>query len=280
MIDRPVLRYHGGKFRIARWIISHFPPHRFYVEPYAGAASVLMAKPRAPAEVLNEIDDRIVNVFRVLRDPVSAAALKRRLELTPFSRKEFNAAYGKPTDDVDAAAKTITLSFMGQGSDAVTRGYRTGFRCATRNRDNTAIPAHEWADWPSQIPAFVERLKGVALESVDALALMHRFRAQTTTLFYVDPPYPHSTRSAARSRHGYKYEMTDDDHRELAKTLRGLAGMVILSGYACDLYDRDLFPDWSARSIEARADRGRKRTEVIWLNPQCLKAQSQVRLFG
>jgi DNA adenine methylase len=280
VIKRPVLRYHGGKFRIAEWVISHFPPHLCYVEPYAGAASVLMRKPRAAAEVLNERDDRIVNVFRILRDPVKAADLKRRLELTPFSRVEFNAAYAPPVDEVDAAMKTITLSFMGQGSDAVTRGYRTGFRCALRNRDNAAIPSHEWADWPTQIPAFVKRLQGVAIENTDALAVIRRLDRSPSTLFYVDPPYPFITRSAARSRHGYKHEMTDDEHRVLAETLRGLEGMVVLSGYACDLYDLELYADWDRHEIESRADRGLARTEVLWLNAACAAGKRQGRLIA
>jgi DNA adenine methylase len=280
VIDRPVLRYHGGKFRIAEWVISHFPPHLCYVEPYAGAASVLMRKPRAPAEVLNERDDRIVNVFRVLRDPVKSAELKRRLDLTPFSRAEFNAAYAPAVDDIDAAFKTVALSFMGQGSDAVTRGYRTGFRCALRNRDNAAIPSHEWAGWPAQIPAFCERLQGVAIENVNALKVIERLDRSPSTLFYVDPPYPFITRSAARSRHGYKHEMTDDEHRELASALRKLAGMVVLSGYPCGLYDRELYPDWDRHEIHSRADRGQKRSEVLWLNAAAAAGKRQGRLIA
>ena len=91
---RPVLRYHGGKWRLAPWIISHFPPHRVYVEPFGGAASVLLRKPRSYAEVYNDRWADVVNVFRVLREPVRARALKRLIALTPFARDEF-----APIDD-------------------------------------------------------------------------------------------------------------------------------------------------------------------------------------
>lgn len=93
---RPVLRYHGGKWKLAPWVIQHFPPHQVYVEPFGGAASVLMQKPRVEAEIYNDLDDDVVNIFRILRDPAMAAELRRRLELTPFARTELRDSYAPP----------------------------------------------------------------------------------------------------------------------------------------------------------------------------------------
>jgi len=279
VIDRPVLRYHGGKFRLAEWILGFLPPHQCYVEPFAGAASVLMRKPRSPAECINDLDERVVNVFRVLRDRAQASELRRRLELMPFSRVEFNEAYAEAADEIDSAVKTIALAFMGQGSDAITKGFRTGFRCALRNRDNRGLPSHEWADWPTQIPEFVERLQGVAIECCGARDIIPRLDSPET-LFYVDPPYPLSTRSGSSSKHGYKFEMTDEQHRDLARLLKDCEGMVVLSGYPCALYDDELYAGWTRHECGAWADRGAQRVEVVWLNEACAEAQRQQRLIA
>src|SRR4051812_40842375 len=84
-----LLRYPGGKARLARWVLAHLAPHAIYVEPYAGGASVLLNKICAQHEVLNDIDDEIVNLLRVMRDPRQSAELVRLLKLTPDSRTEF-----------------------------------------------------------------------------------------------------------------------------------------------------------------------------------------------
>lgn len=73
MINRPIMRYPGGKYTLAKWVISHFPVHETYVELFGGAASVLMRKQRSIGEVYNDLDGDVVNVFRVLRDRKQAA---------------------------------------------------------------------------------------------------------------------------------------------------------------------------------------------------------------
>jgi len=115
-VSRPVLCWHGGKFRLAPWVIAHLPPHRIYVEPFGGAASVLLRKPRAYAEVYNDLDGDVVNLFRVLRDAQAGARLIAQLQLTPFAREEFLAAYEPADDPVERARRLVARSFMAFGT--------------------------------------------------------------------------------------------------------------------------------------------------------------------
>lgn len=88
-VARPVLRYHGGKWKLAPWVISQMPRHSVYVEPFGGGASVLLRKEPLGAECYNDLDGQVVNVFRCLQDPESAEEIRRRISLTPFARQEF-----------------------------------------------------------------------------------------------------------------------------------------------------------------------------------------------
>lgn len=271
---RPVLRYHGGKWKLAPWIISHFPPHRVYVEPFGGAASVLMRKPRSYAEVYNDQWESVVNVFRVLRDPTLAARLAEQLRLTPYARDEFFEAYRHTPDPVERARRSVLRSLAGFGSASTNGEYATGFR-ANSHRSGTT-PAHDWANYPKHVSSFVERLRGVCIENRPARDVVAQ-HDRPGTLFYVDPPYPHVTRNMARGNAAYAHEMSDEDHRALAEQLHGVAGMVVLSGYACPLYDAELYPGWSRVERETHADGARDRTEVLWFNPACWVALSASR---
>jgi DNA adenine methylase len=278
-VSRPIVRYHGGKWKIAPWIIENMPPHRVYVEPFGGGGSVLLRKPRLAAEVYNDLDGRVVQVFRVLRDPEKAARVRHRLSLTPFARAEFDSCYEPPVDEVDEVCKTIMLSLMGYGSDSITRKYRTGFR--SKLSDERATPAASWLNYYESIDAFVERLRGVVIEQCDAAEVMLRTDTPQT-LFFVDPPYLISTRTAMmngrESTHGYKHEMTDDDHRALAVTLRELQGMVMLCGYPSALYE-ELFGDWQRIERKSMADGAKARTECLWFNPAAWYRRPQMELM-
>ena len=226
------MRYYGGKWRIAPWIVSHFPPHRIYVEAFGGGASVLLQKEPAYGEVYNDLDGEVVNVFRVIRK--NSKRFKRIIDAMPFAREEMEISYRRVKDPVERARRTIIRSFMGYGSDSVTRECRTGFR-SNSNRSGTT-PAHDWASWPKQIQAFHLRLKGVVVENRDACEVMASQDSEET-LHYLDPPYIHDTRSTLQTKHGYRFEMSDSDHGRLRDFVRTLKGMVLISGYEHKIYN-------------------------------------------
>lgn len=275
---RPALRWHGGKWRLAPWIVQHFPAHRLYTEAFGGAASVLLRKPRSYAEVYNDLDDDVVNLFRVLRSE-RAPELLAALRTTPFSRAEFELAYEVAADPVEEARRLVVRSFMGFGSDGFNREVTTGFR-ANAHRSGTT-PAQDWANLPDALTFTVERLRGVVIEHRQAVEVFAQHDA-ADTLHYVDPPYLHETRSqknrgGGRGRGGcYRHEMTDADHARLLDALCGLAGMVVLSGYPAPSYDAAL-AGWTRVERAAHADGARARTEVLWINP---RAAARLTAFG
>lgn len=265
---RPAVRYHGGKWKLAPWIIGHFPPHRVYVEPFGGGASVLLRKPRSYAEVYNDLDGEIVNLFRVLRD--QGEELTKLVSLTPFARDEFSLSYEKAGDPLEQARRTVVRSFMGYGSGAAT-GKGTGFRCNSTRSGTT--PAHDWMNYPKAMSALVARLAGVVIENTDAARVMLQADTQST-LHYVDPPYLASTRDTGSD---YRFEMTEEDHCALADCLKSLKGMVVLSGYPSSLY-QELYGSWLMVSRDAHADGAEPRTECLWMNDAAAKHQ-QGHLF-
>lgn len=258
---RPIVRYHGGKWLLAPWVIDQFPGHRTYVEPFGGAASVLLRKPRSHAEIYNEKDGEMVNLFRVARD--HGEELRDRLELTPYAREEFKASYVATLDPIEQARRTVVRSFMGFGSAAAC-GAQTGFRSQSHGSGGT--PATDWANYTAALKAIIARLRGVVIENRDAIECMLAHDSETT-LHYVDPPYVMDTRKM-RNPHckkGYRFELTNEDHARLAKTLNELAGAVIVSGYPSELYDVDFFAGWHRIEREHLADGARARTEVLWM---------------
>lgn len=272
---RPILRWHGGKWLLAPWIISHFGLHRVYVEPFGGAWSVGFQKPRAKAEIWNDLDGELVNLFLVLRDPRMAEQLTAGLRLTPFARDEFFAAYRPTRNRVERARRLIVRSFMGHGSDGASGQYRTGFR-ANSNRSGST-PAVDWINLPDSIDMAVTRIKGVVIESRPAIDVMRSHDGQET-LHYVDPPYLHETRSRANRRTDnggvYRHELTSPQHLELLAFLRTLRGMVVLSGYPSEVYDQTL-PGWLRVERPALAAGALARTEVLWLNAAAAAAMPQ-----
>lgn len=258
VIRRPALRYHGGKWRLAPWIISviHATPHSIYVEPFGGGASVLLRRRPAETEIYNDLDGAVVNFFRVLRQQPDQ--LIRAIWLTPYSRREFRMAHEDEEEDsdIERARRFYIRAWQGRGRPSLS--WTSDWRYASATRKNIQ------SDWnPNHLWAIARRLRTVYIEEGDAIDIIRRYDSPEA-LHYVDPPYVRATRG--RRGAAYQKEYTDQDQKNLAHELRACAGHVVLSGYRSDLYDA-LYSDWQRLERATRADGGKSTLECLWLSP-------------
>lgn len=266
-IQRPALRYRGGKWRIASWIIRHLPVHECYVEPFMGACSVLLQKPPSAFEVVNDLDGYVVAFFRCLRD--RRADLEESIWLTPCSRQELRLAYEPAEDELEKARKLYMRCAIGRGSANRKSGWR--FQKA-------------WNGWGKDYPRLMkhldhfgpiaDRLMTVQIEQDDALATIRRFDGPRT-VFYVDPPYMAEFR--ARSRDLYSTELNDEDHLRLAEVLHSIVGMALVSGYASPLYEK-IYAGWRQVKKIAYGERQKQVTECLWISPAAEQALSNSQI--
>lgn len=272
-LNHPLIRYHGSKFRLADFIMSHFPSHTTYVEPFGGGGALLLSKQPSEIEVYNDLDRDVVNLFQVLRDPQKSLELARQIDLTPYSRDEFFEAYEDSVDPIEKARRLIVRAQFGFGSAGATKG-KTGFRMlGGRLQGDSELKL--WSQYPDRLAHAANRLKNVLIENTDALNVIRLYDG-TDTLFFVDPPYVLSTR--CKNVSAYRHEMSDQQHIELLELLTKVEGKVILSGYSSPLYDTAL-SSWNkvTRNTQASGNRGGvQRTECLWINP----AAGHHDLFG
>ena len=257
---RAIIKYPGAKWRLAEWIIGHFPKHRSYLEPFFGSGTVLFRKSRSPIETVNDLDDDVVNLFDwIKRDP---ERLARVIALTPYARTEYERAYAAKDTETDSFQRAVYFyirMMMGHGFRMT--GEKVGWKNDVQGRE-AAYAARQWGGSPETIIKAAERLLGVQIENKPAIELIRRFN-YPNVLIYADPPYVLSTRYGNRKQ--YRHEMTDDDHAELLEALKAHTGPVIVSGYETDLYN-DTLRGWHKESKAARTQTTAERVETIWMN--------------
>lgn len=255
---KSILRYPGSKWRIAKWIISHFPKHKSYLEPFFGSGAVLFNKLAGDIETINDLNGDIVNLFRVIRQ--NPEALARAVYFTPHSREEYERAWNdSPEKDVEKARIFIIKSLQSHGFRSC---QKSGWKSDIAGRERAYATRH-WNELPDIIQEAAERLKQVQIEQMDAIELIKRFN-HPEVLIYADPPYLLSTRTGKQ----YDFEMiSEQEHCRLLEALMDHKGYVVLSGYDSPLYNEYL-KGWSKAEIQSNAEKGLYRVETIWMNYQ------------
>lgn len=253
---KAIIKYPGSKWKLAKQIISFFPEHHSYLEPFCGSMAVLFNKGRSNIETVNDRDNDVVNFFSWVRnDPEKLA---REIYLTPYARQVYdNAFQERPRDSLKQAVNFCIRLNMGHGYK--TNGIKVGWKNDIQGRENS-YALNDWNSFPERIIEAAERLKQVQIENMPAEQLIPRYN-YSNVLIYADPPYLLDTRNGEQ----YRCEMSYDDHVQLLELLLNHKGPVVLSGYENDLYDQKL-KDWYREEYLAYTQGSSPRKEVLWMN--------------
>lgn len=253
---KAVFKYPGSKWGITDWIISHFPDHHSYLEPYFGSGAILFNKSRSDIETVNDLDDNVTNLFSwIQRDP---ERLAHAIYWTPFARTAYEEAITTPPKDSLQKAVYFFVK-LSQGHGYRTSERRVGWKNDIQGREK-AYAARDWAQAPERIIQAAERLRGVQIENKPAIELIPRYN-YSNVLIYADPPYVLSTRHGKQ----YRMEMDDRQQEDMLDVLLAHKGPVLLSGYDNDLYN-DRLRGWYREETASQNMSTAKTQEILWMN--------------
>lgn len=275
MIKCP-LSYYGSKNRLSGWIIGHFPEHHTFVDVFGGSGTITLRKDVAPVEVYNDLDEGLVNFYRVLQDCNKFEQFHRRVSLTLYSYSEYEWAYdvlsGEVREsDVEWAVAYFVFNRFVFGGRMTTSGWAKNIT-ETSASFGIAKRVKDWVGAVGGLERFVARFMMVQVECRDFEYVLKSYDT-VDTLFYCDPPYYNVGDDA------YTIKFCAEDHERLLERLIELDGMCVLSGYDndlyCDVLERQAGWWYVSKSttIGAHDKQGKldSRVESLWINPQAEK---------
>jgi len=267
---RALFKWYGGKWFLKSQLIDMMPPHKRYVEAFAGGACILLNKVQTECDTLNENNEIIVHLYKLVRDnPRKVIDYLKDIE---YCLGDFTRAYNlllDPETDMDTRALsfliTTRMSYAGQR------------RCFVWTDSFCSGQPQEYTVWDNfkanRLQCVVDRLQGVEITCSNAIYQIPKWDSPET-LIYCDPPYMLQTRKTG-SRNKYTHEMSFMEHNRLAQNLNACKGYVILSGYDSPFY-KEWFKDWFVRSwsMKNSAIRGNRvssgeaalKREIVWCN--------------
>ena len=256
--------WYGGKYSHLSWLLPLLPPCHHYCEPFGGSGAVLLNREPSPVETYNDLDGEVANFFRTLRNMKDE--LIEAIALTPFSREEFALActLDPSLTPLERARRFYVRARQVRTGLAQSASVGRWANCKGSSNRGMSGSVSRWLGGVEDLAPIAERLLRVQIENRPAIEMIKLYDSPDT-LFYCDPPYVHDTRSDKRV---YRYEMSDDEHIELAEALDSAKGMVAISGYQCDLMD-GLYPapKWHKKTnTKTNHSSKDRRTEVLWRN--------------
>ena len=273
-----VVPYYGGREKASRFILPLLPPLPNYVQPFGGAGTLLIKRPRMESrEIYGDLSSSMVELLTMLRDDPKRTIWQMRG--VPFARSIFEAAEAKMANGeargLDAYIVHSQSWFSKADSDwGVAKHTKAVKAHANATREGIAkdgsgmLPMAETPLYQSAM-----RLQGVEIYCVDALDLIKKWKDDPDAMIHIDPPYLPEVR---RSQDDYRHEMTPEQHAEMLAMVADSHAYIAISGYPSDLYDTVL-SGWyrtekaltigSAVGVNGASEDGRaERRETLWMN--------------
>ncbi len=280
------LIWFGGKGLIADKLIPLIPKGKVYVEPYGGAANILFHREPVAIEVYNDLDENLVALFRALQDQKRFDKLAHRVVWTLYARKEYEKAVEVLKDQESSLDDRAWALFVAQnqGISGSVDHHKASWARAVTPDGNRCKKTQGWRIRLAALYWWHKRLTCVQIENRNALDVIQKWDSKDT-VFYLDPPYVHSTRKSG----SYRHEMDDEHHKELITVLLKIKGAVVLSGYDNPLYaplekakwDKSIFKTYCFASLTKKAE-GKKRSErieIVWRNKRALELCREEKSF-
>jgi len=268
---KPPISYYGAKNNMLPHILPLIPNHKVYVEPFFGSGAVFWAKPKSKVEVINDINDNLINFYRVMKTDFEA--LQREIECTLHSRSQWDRAkeiYLNP-DKYDAVIRAWAMWVQANMSFGnVTLG---GWSFSKRNRRHGDGSNSEMIYKKDCFDEYKFRLKWASIECNDAIKVIETWDSEDT-FFFFDSPYPESDCG--------HYNEHKEVYYRLLEALPTIKGKFLMSSYPSDelnavreamgLNTKDVV---KALSVDGRRKETKTKTECLSWN----YSEPQLKLF-
>lgn len=278
------IKWFGGKNQLATKFLEYIPEHTYYLEVFGGSAGLLYAKKPSKFEVYNDLDELLVNFFRVLRDEEKFSKFYQKVCLTPYSRSEYYYCRDKIKETNDDVEKAYMFYVIARMSFSGTFGHGWSHN-VTFIRRNMVSTTSAYLSAIELLPEIHERTMTVQIECLDGIECMEKYGSAWNyedSFIYLDPPYVPKTRRSGK----YRYELDTEYHVQLIDYLinNQNRNKYMISGYDNEIYKRLEDNGWKKMSWEyncwaigrtrqtgiigegsAQGEK-QKRIECIWIN--------------